>query len=153
GVLLVASAALLAALGERGALPSAVLARATAPVQGLMVAVALALAVDGAYRVLAYAAGTPGAPGRLAVQAVLEARGIAGERTLVPTRALAPALAAALVLAVALGVAGHLVIGTWDTVAGGVTAPHALGRMLGRDMVWAVLGGVWCSYAGVAGLL
>jgi hypothetical protein len=151
GVLLVASAALLAALGERGVPPSATLARATAPVQGLLVGVALTLAVDAAYRVLAYAAGTPGAPGRLAVQAVLEARRIAGERTLLPSRALAPALAAAMGLAVVLGGAGHLTITIWDAVAG--AGPAAPGRALGRDVVWAVLGGIWCSYAGIAGLL
>jgi hypothetical protein len=45
------------------------------------------------------------------------------------------------------------VITTWDAVAGGLPAAHPLGRAVGCDLVWALAGGVWCSFAGIAGLL
>jgi hypothetical protein len=88
------------------------------------------------------------------VQAVLEARRIGGERTLIPSRALAPALASGLALAVVLGGAGQLTIAIWNAVSGGGAGPLVtVGRAFGRDVVWAVLGGIWCSYAGITGLL
>jgi hypothetical protein len=151
--LLVATAALLAALDQHGTPAVAALARGSGPVQALLIVAAVAVAADTAYRLLAYAAVTPGSTGRLAVQASLEARRLAGEGALVPSRALAPALAAALALAALLGSAAQLAIAGWDAVAGGLDASQMAGRALGRDLIWALAGGVWCGYVGVTGML
>jgi hypothetical protein len=150
--LLAAFVSLLAGLGRFAGVARAV-ALATAPAQALMVVGALAIAASVAHRLLAYAAVAPNAVGRLQVQAALEVKRITSEREVVPSRSLAPALAAALALAIALGSAARLALGTWDAIADGFGAAHPAARAVGRDVLWALAGAIWCSFVGVAGLL
>jgi len=150
--LLATTVALLGGLETAGGGAAAV-SRLTAPVQVLLVIAGLGLAVGAAHRLLAYAALAPQARGLLMVQAQLEVKRISAERELVPARALAPALGGALLLAGALGGAVALVMTVWDGVAGAASFLHPASRAVGRDLAWALAGGVWCGYVGIAGLL
>jgi hypothetical protein len=151
-VLLAVTVALLAG-GEPAGGTVALVARATAPLQALLVVLALGLLVAVAHRLLAYAALAPQARGLLMVQASLEVKRISGEREIVPSRALAPAFAAAMALAVALAGSAFLVLRTWDVIVGAPELMNPTARALGRDVIAALAGGMWCSYAGVSGLL
>jgi hypothetical protein len=148
--LLGACVAMLAGLEPVGGL-TALASRASAPVQVLLVVVALALLLGVIHRLLAYAAVMPRAQGMLMVQAAVEVRRVAGDRELVPSRTLVPALAASLGFGVALAGAVWLVLTVWTALVG---APGwSLPRALGRDLIVALAGGLWCAYAGVGGLL
>jgi hypothetical protein len=56
-------------------------------------------------------------------------------------------------LGVALAGSAFLVLRTWDGILGSADLLHPAARALGRDVIGALAGGLWCSYAGVSGLL
>jgi 3-oxoacyl-(acyl-carrier-protein) synthase len=106
---------------------------------------------------LVHAGVTPYATGRMGVQIMVETRRLWGRRGLVPARSFAPGLVASLLLAVLLGAAVLSTIAAWDTVAAAIgdsnPAARGAGRQLGIDLLWALAGGVWTSFVGMAGLL
>ncbi|MEA2701065.1 MAG: hypothetical protein QOI66_5336 [Myxococcales bacterium] len=144
------------AVGDRGG-TATVLSRASAPLQiiGMLTALASVLAMVGA--LLVHAGVTPYATGRMGVQILVETRRLWGRRGLVPARSFAPGLVAGLILALLLGAAVLSTIAAWDTVAAVIgdsnPAARGAGRQLGIDLLWALAGGVWTSFVGMAGLL
>ncbi|HEX3698679.1 MAG TPA: hypothetical protein VH374_25145 [Polyangia bacterium] len=144
------------AIGDRGG-AATLFSRASAPLQiiGMLTALASILAMVGA--LLVHAGVTPYATGRLSVQITVETRRLWGRRGLVPARTFAPGLVAGIALAFILAAAVLAVIGSWDAVAAVITdggsGPRGIGHALGADLLWALAGGVWTSFIGVAGLL
>jgi hypothetical protein len=152
-VMLLVTVAVLASLEGNGGTAAVIVSRASAPLQALMAVTAVCMGVSVTNRLLAYAALAPQGQGLLMVQAALEVKRISAERELMPSRTLAPALAAALAVAVTLGGGAWLAVATWDAVAGAFGPLHPVARAVGRDAVWAVAAGIWCSFLGVSGLL
>lgn len=151
------SVASLLAIAQRGDV-AARLAPIGAPLQalGVLASAAALWVLLGA--LLAHAAVTPHDGLHLGVQIQLEARRIWGRRGLVPGRTLAPAGAAAALLALVLAGGVLLALQAWGALAsamapGEAGAAAGLVPVLGRDLLWAVAGGVWTSFLGGAGLL
>jgi len=144
----------LIAVAQRGEV-AAVLSQASAPVQalGLLAAGAALWALMGA--LLAHAAVTPHAGVQLGVQIQLEARRIWGPRGLVPGRTLAPAAVSAGLLAMALGAAVLFALLAWEALADAMASGGDASAVpaFGRDVLWALAGGVWTGYVGISGLL